>query len=70
METGLCKSKGEARRLQSQGGVYVNNQRIDDPDFCLEETDLQDQQILLRAGQKALSQTYLGNIGEIWSSIL
>ncbi|MBS1256781.1 MAG: Tyrosine--tRNA ligase [Deltaproteobacteria bacterium] len=52
METGLCKSKGEARRLQSQGGVYVNNQRIDDPDFCLEETDLQDQQILLRAGKK------------------
>ena len=51
-ETGLCKSKGEARRLQSQGGVYVNDERIDDPDFCLGEADLRDGEILLRAGKK------------------
>jgi len=38
-ETGLCKSKGEARRLQSQGGGYVNEERSDDPDFCLGEAD-------------------------------
>ncbi|MDC0152281.1 S4 domain-containing protein [Deltaproteobacteria bacterium] len=52
-ETGLCKSKGEARRLQSQGGVYVNDERIEDPDFCLGETDLRDGEILLRAGKKS-----------------
>ena len=54
-ETGLCKSKGEARRLQSQGGVYVNDERIDDPGFCLGEADLLDGEILLRAGKKTLS---------------
>lgn len=52
LETGLCKSKGEARRLQSQGGVYVNDERIDDPDYCLGEVDLLEGEILLRAGKK------------------
>ncbi len=52
LQTGLCKSKGEARRLQAQGGVYVNDERIDNPDYCLGETDLQDGEILLRAGKK------------------
>ncbi|MBJ7338964.1 tyrosine--tRNA ligase [Mycolicibacterium sp.] len=28
--TGLSKSKGEARRTVSEGGVYVNNARVDD----------------------------------------
>ncbi len=52
LETGLCKSKGEARRLQAQGGVYVNDQRIDDPDFCLEASDLKNAEVILRAGKK------------------
>ena len=61
LETGLCKSKGEARRLQAQGGVYVNDQRIDDPDFCLGESDLQNREILLRAGKKRYHRLILGN---------
>ena len=61
LETGLCKSKGEARRLQAQGGVYVNDQRIDDPDFCLEESDLQNREILLRAGKKRYHRLILEN---------
>jgi len=61
LETGLCKSKGEARRLQAQGGVYVNDQRIDDPDFCLEESDLKNQEILLRAGKKRYHRLILEN---------
>ncbi len=56
LETGLCKSKGEARRLQSQGGVYVNNKRIDDPEFIIKESDLNDGKILLRAGKKRYHQ--------------
>ena len=52
LQTGLCKSKGEARRLQSQGGVYVNDEGIDNPDYKLGEADLQDGEILLRAGKK------------------
>ena len=61
LETGLCKSKGEARRLQAQGGVYVNDQRIDDPDFCLEESDLKNREILLRAGKKRYHRLILEN---------
>ena len=61
LETGLCKSKGEARRLQAQGGVYVNDQRIDDPDSCLEESDLQNGEILLRAGKKRYHRLIIRN---------
>ena len=61
LETGLCKSKGEARRLQAQGGVYVNDQRIDDPDFCLGESYLQNREILLRAGKKRYHRLILEN---------
>ncbi len=52
LETGLCKSKGEARRLQAQGGVYINDQRIDDPEFCLEASDIKNSEVLLRVGKK------------------
>ena len=62
-ETGLCKSKGEARRLQAQGGVYVNDKRIDDPDSCLGEANLQNGEILLRAGKKRYHRLILGILG-------
>ena len=61
LEAGLCKSKGEARRLQAQGGVYVNDQRIDDPDFCLGKSDLQNREILLRSGKKRYHRLILEN---------
>ena len=61
LQTGLCKSKGEARRLQSQGGVYVNDERIDNPDYKLGETDLQDGEILLRAGKKRYHRLIIEN---------
>ena len=55
-EVGLCKSKGEARRLLSQGGIYVNNERIDDQDFMLNDSSTDDGKILLRAGKKRYHQ--------------
>ena len=61
LQTGLCKSKGEARRLQAQGGVYVNDERIDNPDYKLGETDLQDGEILLRAGKKRYHRLIIEN---------
>jgi tyrosyl-tRNA synthetase len=51
-ELGLCKSKGEARRLVGQGGAYVNDQRVEGIDRALTPADVQDGQILLRAGKK------------------
>jgi len=35
-ETGLCSSSSEARRLIKQGGVYIDNQRVDDENLQVE----------------------------------
>ena len=32
VETGLAKSKGEARRTITEGGAYLNNVRVEDPE--------------------------------------
>jgi tyrosyl-tRNA synthetase len=36
VESGLCKSKSDARRQIEQGGVYVDGVRIDDVGYVLE----------------------------------
>jgi tyrosyl-tRNA synthetase len=52
-ETGLAKSKGEARRLVQAGGAYVNNVRVDDPaQVITAEHAIQSRYIVLRAGKK------------------
>src|SRR5262249_32587218 len=35
LDAGLAKSKSEARRLITQGGLYVNNQPVADPNLVL-----------------------------------
>ncbi len=49
---GLCKTRGEARRLLSQGGGYVNGKRIEAFDQVVGSKDLANGSILLRAGKK------------------
>jgi tyrosyl-tRNA synthetase len=50
---GLVKSKGEGRRLLEQGGVYVNNLRIDALDHVVGPQDLASEtKLVLRAGKK------------------
>ncbi len=61
MQTELCKSKGEARRLQAQGGVYINEVRIENPNYSLGKNDLQEGEILLRAGKKRYHRLIIGN---------
>jgi tyrosyl-tRNA synthetase len=51
-ETGLARSRGDARRMIQQGGAYVNDQRVSDVDHVLGEEDLTPEGILLRAGKK------------------
>jgi tyrosyl-tRNA synthetase len=51
-EVGLSRSKSEARRLLKQGGMYVNDQRIESLEQELDEADLTPEGILLRAGKK------------------
>lgn len=50
---GLAASKGEARRLITQGGAYINNERIGDPTPLIEGTAFADATLLvLRSGKK------------------
>lgn len=52
---GLFKSASEARRAIKSGGVYLNNNRVDDEEAALAEGDfLQGRFALIRRGKKAL----------------
>ena len=51
-EANLCKSKGEARRLLKQGGVYVNDEQVKGDHFILTNKEVNGDRILLRAGKK------------------
>jgi tyrosyl-tRNA synthetase len=51
-ETSLTQSRGEARRMLQQGGVYVNDQRVEQVEAVLTPADLTVEGILLRAGKK------------------
>ena len=50
---GLAPSRSEARRLIAQGGVYLNERRVEDDDRVVGPEDLQEERILLRKGKKA-----------------
>jgi tyrosyl-tRNA synthetase len=53
VETGLAKSKGEARRTIGEGGAYLNNVRVEDPDQVPSEADLiGGSWLVLRRGKK------------------
>jgi len=59
--SGLVKSKGEARRTISEGGAYLNNQRITDPDLVPGEQDVvAGGWLVLRRGKKHLAGVELG----------
>ncbi len=52
VESGLCPSKSEARRLIQQGGAFVNEEKVTDLERILDSTLVQDGILLLRAGKK------------------
>ncbi|KAL0327033.1 UNVERIFIED_CONTAM: Tyrosine--tRNA ligase, chloroplastic/mitochondrial [Sesamum angustifolium] len=53
VRTGLLESKSAARRLLKQGGLYLNNNRIDSEAKRIEPNDIVDGKvILLSAGKK------------------
>lgn len=50
---GLAKTKSEARRTIKQGGIYVNNLRLDDEKFILRPTDLASESVIvIRSGKR------------------
>ena len=49
---GLQPSKGEARRLIRNGGVYINNQKIEEEQACVDASHLIDNRLMLVAAGK------------------
>ena len=52
LKTGLVDSGGEARRLIGQGGAYLNGERLTAFDQMITSNDVNDMEIILRAGKK------------------
>jgi tyrosyl-tRNA synthetase len=53
VESGLCNSKGAARKDIAAGGVYVNNERVNDVAATLKSSDLiGGSHVVLRKGKK------------------
>ena len=51
--SGLCDSKGAARRAIGEGGAYVNNERVSDPEWTPAAPDLlHGSWLVLRRGKK------------------
>lgn len=50
--SGLCASKGEARRLITQGGAHINDEKFTDIDKIVKSDSVKDNEIMLRAGKK------------------
>ncbi len=61
VDTGLVKSKGEARRTITEGGAYLNNERVTDPEHVPGDGDLiGGSWLVLRRGKKHLAGVELG----------
>ena len=53
MATGLAASKGDARRTVAEGGAYVNNRRVADPEHRPPREELlAGRWLVLRRGKK------------------
>jgi tyrosyl-tRNA synthetase len=56
VEAGLVQSRSEARRAVAEGGAYVNNERVDDPDYAPTADDFLGGEVLvLRRGKKSFA---------------
>ncbi|MFN3602168.1 MAG: tyrosine--tRNA ligase [Dietzia sp.] len=54
--SGLCESKGAARRAVGEGGAYVNNERVDDAEWTPATSDLlHGTWLVLRRGKRSFA---------------
>ena len=52
VRSGLCSSKAEARRLVTQGGAYLDGEKVDSIELVLDSSFAEREEVLLRAGKK------------------
>lgn len=51
--TGLAPSKAEARRLVTQGGITVNEQKVEAIDLAIMDKDFEDGKVIIKKGKKS-----------------
>ena len=49
---GLCASNGEARRLIQQGGVTVNDKKVESIDAAFDQADFAGDGVIIKKGKK------------------
>jgi len=59
VKTGLCTSKGEARKLIDNGGVSVAGEKVSDNTMMIYENDFDDDSLLLKKGKKSFIKVVL-----------
>lgn len=57
--TKIAPSKGQARTLITQGGISLNDARIDDVNYVLSENDFKDGYAILKKGKKVFNKLEL-----------
>lgn len=60
--TRLAATKSEARRMISQGGIYVNDQKINSVDFTVSTELVKNSSILIRRGKKQYCRILVENL--------
>ncbi len=59
VKSGLAKSKGDARRLIEQGGVTVDDEKVDSFSFNVSRERLENSHIIIKKGKKAFQKITL-----------
>jgi tyrosyl-tRNA synthetase len=59
VKTKLVPSKGEGRRLIQQGGISVNNEKINEFDFTIKTGDFKDNELIIKKGKKVYHKVKL-----------
>jgi len=59
IRTGLVPSKGEGRRLISQGGIYIAENRMDSPDYLITAESFENNELIIRKGKKVFHKVIM-----------
>ncbi|MBB6218775.1 tyrosyl-tRNA synthetase [Anaerosolibacter carboniphilus] len=58
-KTGLIPSRSEGRRLVQQGGIVIDDIKVDDPQKIIQENDFKEDTLMIRKGKKVYHQVRL-----------
>ena len=59
LKTGLIKSKSEGRRLIQQGGVRINDEKVEDVNQKITNENFTENKLIIKKGKKVFHQVKL-----------